>query len=169
MADIRIIPAGQDDIPRLDALVDVLGYYNAPGYFERCIAEQNEGKRAVFIAMLGGKDVAYAMINWQPGYAPFRRLNIPEIQDINTISAARRQGVATALIRHCEDAAREKGFSEIGIGVGLHSGYGNAQRLYVKLGYVPDGAGVTYDREPVTPIEMRPIDDNLSLMMLKSL
>ena len=25
------------------------------------------------------------------------------------------------------------------LGVGLHSGYGSAQRMYVKRGYVPDG------------------------------
>lgn len=28
------------------------------------------------------------------------------------------------------------------LGVGLHSGYGNAQRMYGKRGYVPDGSGV---------------------------
>lgn len=28
------------------------------------------------------------------------------------------------------------------IGVGLHAGYGSAQRMYVKRGYIPDGTGV---------------------------
>jgi len=169
MPDVSIRRAEQADIPKLDAMVDTLGYYNTPGYFERCLQEQADGKRELYIASLGGRDVAYAMLNWQPGYAPFRRLNIPEIQDINTVHDARRKGVATALIKHCEDRARDKGCDAMGIGVGLHSGYGNAQRLYARLGYVPDGAGVTYDREAVTPMELRPIDDNLSLMMLKDL
>lgn len=168
-AGITIRLAGGEDIRKLDALVEQLGYYKTPDYFERCLREQEEGKREVYIAALDGVDVAYAMLNWKPGYAPFRRLEIPEIQDINTIRDARRKGVATALIKHCEARAREKGRDALGIGVGLYAGYGNAQRLYVKLGYVPDGAGVTYDREPVTPMEVRPIDDNLSLMMLKEL
>lgn len=30
------------------------------------------------------------------------------------------------------------------LGVGLHSGYGSAQRMYVKRGYIPDGSGVWY-------------------------
>lgn len=30
------------------------------------------------------------------------------------------------------------------IGVGLHAGYGSAQRMYVKRGYIPDGSGVWY-------------------------
>lgn len=169
MPDIVIRLAGKADIPGLDALVDELGYFKTPDYFERCLAEQDEGKRELYIAALDGRDVAYAMLNWRPGYAPFKRLNIPEIQDLNTVTAARKQGVATALIARLENRAREKGCDAVGIGVGLHSGYGNAQRLYAKLGYVPDGAGVTYDREQVTPMELRPIDDNLSLMMLKNL
>ncbi|WP_417419328.1 hypothetical protein [Hominenteromicrobium sp.] len=31
------------------------------------------------------------------------------------------------------------------LGVGLHSGYGAAQRMYVLRGYVPDGSGVWYE------------------------
>lgn len=31
---------------------------------------------------------------------------------------------------------------EVCIGVGLHGGYGSAQRMYVKRGYIPDGSGV---------------------------
>ena len=81
----------------------------------------------------------------------------------------RRKGLATVLIKHCEEYARELGYSDIGISVALHSGFGPAQRLYVKLGYVPDGAGVTYDRELISPMEMRPIDDDLCLMLVKAL
>ncbi|PJF39110.1 MAG: N-acetyltransferase [Phototrophicales bacterium] len=157
------------DIASLDAMLVALGFHKDPEYFSQCLAEQAQGRREVYIASLAGGDVGYAMLNWFPGYAPFRRLGIPEIQDINTIPAARRQGVATALIRYCEDLARERGCTEMGIGVGLHAGFGNAQRLYARLGYVPDGAGAVYDRGPVRAGELRPIDDNLCLMLLKLL
>lgn len=38
---------------------------------------------------------------------------------------------------------------KVTLGVGLHSGYGSAQRLYVKRGYLPDGSGVWYRNHPV--------------------
>ena len=41
------------------------------------------------------------------------------------------------------------------LGVGLHSGYGAAQRMYVLRGYVPDGSGVN--------------DDELNLFLSKKL
>ncbi len=30
------------------------------------------------------------------------------------------------------------------LGVGVHNGYGSAQRMYIKRGYIPDGTGVWY-------------------------
>lgn len=35
--------------------------------------------------------------------------------------------------------------STICLGVGLHYGYGAAQRMYVKRGYIPDGSGVWFN------------------------
>ncbi len=139
-----------------------------PGYFERCLEEQRDGRRQVFIVALAG-DAAYGMLNWQPQYALYKKLGMPEIQDIYVIPRARRQGAAGALIAHCENLAREKNCEHIGISVGLYADYGPAQRLYAKLGYLPDGYGITYDRLPVTLGEIRPVDDNLCLMMVKSL
>jgi hypothetical protein len=55
----------------------------------------------------------------------------------------------------------------LGISVGLHAGFGAAQRLYIRLGFVPDGLGVTYDREAVQPSAPHPVDDDLALMLLK--
>ena len=57
----------------------------------------------------------------------------------------------------------------MGISVALGASYGPAQRLYATLGYMPDGNGVTYDRMAVGFGEMRPVDDDLCLMMVKDL
>lgn len=166
---VEIRRTGPDDLGALYALIHTLGFKKEDGYFERCLKEQEEGRRDVLVARLDGADVAYAMLYWNSPYALYRRLGIPEIQDLNTVPAARRQGAGSALIEHCENIAREKGCDMIGIGVGLYSDYGAAQRLYVKRGYVPDGYGVCYDRAPVTPGEIRPVDDDLCLMMVKTL
>ncbi len=61
----------------------------------------------------------------------------------------------------------------VGIGVGLYAGedggYGSAQRLYVKRGYIPDGKGVTYNYHPTTPGKSYFLDDDLVLWFTKTL
>ncbi|HEY8191122.1 MAG TPA: GNAT family N-acetyltransferase [Alphaproteobacteria bacterium] len=164
-----ISQATEDDGATLYALIVAMGFTKEQDYFERCLDDQAAGGRTILLARHGGQAAGYAMLNWKPPYALYKRLGIPEIQDLNVVPEMRRCGVATALIRHCEDLARGKGLSDIGISVGLDSGYGAAQRLYVKLGYIPDGHGVTYDRQAVKWGEIRPIDDDLCLMLLKKM
>ncbi len=161
---IQIKQAKNSDVRALCGLVE----HKDSGYFERCLEEQKEGRRQVFIAQTD-KGVGYGVLNWSPQYALYKRLGIPEIQDLNVISVARRQGVATAMIEYCENLVVEAGCEHIGISVALYKDYGPAQRLYAKLGYLPDGNGVTYDREAVSPGEIRPVDDDLCLMMIKAL
>ena len=55
------------------------------------------------------------------------------------------------------------------LGVGLHSGYGSAQRMYVKRGYIPDGSGVWHGNEACVPYAEYSNDDDLMLYMSKSL
>jgi len=138
-------------------------------YFERCLDLQNRGLRQFLIAAWEGEDAGYCLLNWQPKYVLFQKLGIAEIQDLNVLPACRKKGVGTALIRECEELARDRGQGQVGIGVGLERSYGAAQRLYAKLGYIPDGNGVTYDRRLLSYGESRPLDDNLCLMMIKSL
>ena len=85
------------------------------------------------------------------------------------VSACRRQGVGRSIIVFCEKLTAAKGHEQIGIGVGLDASFGAAQRLYVAMGYVPDGTGISYDRKQVTAGEFRPIDENLCLMMSKTI
>jgi hypothetical protein len=53
------------------------------------------------------------------------------------------------------------------LGVGMHSGYGAAQRLYVKRGYVPDGSGVWYDDKICEPYSDCKNNDGLILYLIK--
>lgn len=111
----------------------------------------------------------FALYVDRPRYAPFLRFNIPEIQDVNVHPDCRQQGIATALIKACEKFAKDEGHMMIGIGVGVSANYGPAQRLYAKLGYLPDGAGLVYDGEPVPFGVSKPNDDDLCMMMTKDL
>jgi len=51
----------------------------------------------------------------------------------------------------------------------MDSSYGAAQQLYVRRGYIPDGNGLTYDRQTIQRGAFHPIDDDVSLMLIKSL
>lgn len=165
--------ASVDDLPILCDLADAMGSAKAQDYFELSLEYQKAGRRLIFIASVEGakgiEDVGYCMLAWNPKYGYFRHLGISEIQDLNVIPDFRRRGIARAMIAHCEALAREKGHKEIGIGVGMDASYGAAQRLYVQLGYVPDGNGLTYDRKTIAHGAFYPVDDDMSLMMVKAL
>jgi ribosomal protein S18 acetylase RimI-like enzyme len=167
MATIKA--ATQADIPSLYAIATEMKAQHETHYFERCMLEQDEGRRLIYISEDETRAVGYVQLNLNPLYPPFRRLGIPEIQDLNVIPGFRRQGIGEALVLHCETIARQRGNAETGIGVGLYSRFGAAQRLYIRLGYVPDGAGAAYDEVPVAMGELRPIDDMLMLKLTKKL
>lgn len=165
MQNLVLREATGADIPALDGIAAAMRATHEAGYFARCLREG----RTVLLAEQAGAAVGYAQVNWKPNYAPFRRLNIPEIQDLNVVPSARQQGIGDALIAACENLALEKGHADMGISVGLYARYGAAQRLYVRRGYIPDGAGVSYDDGPVMAGEMRAVDDLLTLKLVKNL
>lgn len=160
---ITLRKATAEDVSALYDLYRHIGKKD-DGYFEHALEQCD-----VMLAFSGEKLCAFCLLNWQPRYSLYRKLKIPEIQDLNVLHHHRRRGIATALIEECEAIARNRGCELVGISVGLTKDYGPAQILYTKLGYIPDGNGVTYDREGVHAGKAYPIDDNLALMMTKAL
>ena len=51
--------------------------------------------------------------------------------------------------------------------VGLHKGYGPAQRLYIKRGYIPDGSGLWFNNEALAPYTPCENSDDLVLYFSK--
>ncbi len=92
--------------------------------------------------------------------------------DLNVLPNFRNIGIGSLLLDSAEKEAATKS-EMIGIGVGLYAGndggYGSAQRLYVKRGYIPNGKGVTYNYQPTTPGNSYPLDDDLVLWFTKRL
>lgn len=166
---LEIYQADNKDLRALWDMSAALKQSKMQGYFERCLQRQEKGDLLVLMAKLGDESVGYVLLNWVPKYGMFRTLGLPEIQDLNVLPDYRRRGFAARIIGYCEALAREKGYDQIGIGVGLNRSFGAAQRLYVRLGYIPDGQGVNYDRTPLEAGEFRPNDDQLCLMMTKNL
>jgi ribosomal protein S18 acetylase RimI-like enzyme len=162
MVDIR--QAAESDISALYQLYDDIGQKD-DGYFEALF----EKDCVILLAVKNKKNVAFGILNFEPKYNLYKKLNIPEIQDLNVIPDARQQGIASAMIEAFETLARDQGAEQIGISVGLTKDYGPAQRLYYKLGYQPDGYGITYNREEVKVGGLYHADDDLCLMMVKIL
>jgi GNAT superfamily N-acetyltransferase len=167
---ITIRKADNKDLSALYAIAGQMQAVHERNYFERCLEEQAAGNRLVFIAQdAAGAAPGYVQLNLKSLYPPFRRLNVPEIQDLNVVPVARRQGLGARLVAYCEEQARSAGCDDIGISVGLYPRYGAAQRLYVRLGYMPDGAGVAYDETTVAAGAVCAVDDLLTLKLVKSL
>lgn len=164
----KVRPLIASDSGRISAAFARVGWTKPAVQYERYGAEQEAGFRLTFVVEVAGAFAGYVTLNWQPDYRTFREAGVPEIQDLNVLPSFQRRGLGAVLVRAAEDAARSR--SEIvGIGVGLGPDYGAAQRLYVRLGYVPDGRGVTYRNRVVEPGQRVVLDDDLVLHLTKRL
>lgn len=161
---ITIRDGTTDDIPALYALYDALGKRD-DGYFEHAF----EAGAIPVMAFAGDELAGFALLNWEPRYSLYRKLGMPEIQDLNVLTAYRRRGIARMIVEYCEDRARMRGCEMVGIAVGVTSDYGAAQIMYIKMGYVPDGNGATYDRQGVQANMTYTLDDDFALMLVKPL
>ena len=137
--------------------------------WRRYYEEQKDQLRTVCVIQKGDQLVGYGSLIYTPEYAHFKTSSIPEVSDVWIASHERKKGLGARLISFLEKVAKERGFTEVGIAVGLYGDYGQAQRLYCKLGYLPDGQGITYKGVSVVPGENYPVDDDLVLWLTKTL
>lgn len=164
---IRALEAGDLD---LIAATDGGPAWNAdPVLWQGYLADAAQGRSVVLLAFRGRHAVGYGTLLWQSDYSPFREAGTPEINNLVVARSARGGGIAAAMIGRFEYLAASAGRSAIGLGVGLYADYGAAQRLYVRLGYIPDGRGITYGEKPVVPDQSVRVDDDLVLWLTKPL
>lgn len=145
------------------------GWKHHPLFWAERLSKTDAGEQTTLVAMKDGQALGYGSLVWRSVYARFAANDIPEIHDVATAKHFRHTGVATSIIARLEGIAIQRGRSLVGIGVGLYADYGSAQRLYVSLGYVPDGFGVTYRGSPVKPGARYAVDNDLILWMTKDL
>ena len=136
--------------------------------YEMRLQHQAEGKSVALVAEYQGNVAGYINVYPNPETGPFVKQGYPEIVDFGVIEKYRNNGIGSKLMDIAEKIASE--YSDtVCLGVGLHSGYGSAQRMYVKRGYIPDGSGVWY-RDEVCPQNADCCnDDDLVLYLSKAL
>jgi GNAT superfamily N-acetyltransferase len=135
---------------------------------ESYYAEQEQGARKVVIAEIDGEIAGYVTLLPHARGGVFKERETPEICDFVVFEKFQRQGVGTELMNRIE-AEAVKLSNTVCLGVGLHSGYGAAQRLYIKRGYIPDGSGVWYGHSPARQYGTVENSDDLVLYMSKTL
>lgn len=160
-----------DDIPRLVETFNFpwTSFEATQEKWKRYYAEQKAKIRTVCIAKVQNEFIGYGSLLKVSEYSDFKNNGIPEIHDVWVSVEYRGNGFGKRLVQHLEKMAQQENYKQIGIGVGLYKDYGRAQKLYVQLGYVPDGHGVTYKCQPVVPGEPYPVDDDLVIWLKKDL
>lgn len=121
-------PLMPEDVSEIPAAFAAIGWNKPASQYQRYLAEQESGERAVLVARVRGEFSGYLTIVWASAYEPFRTAGIPEIADLNVLPKWRRQGIATRLMDQAEALVAEHS-SIIGIGVGMDADYGPAQRM----------------------------------------
>ena len=137
--------------------------------FKKYLKEHSEKNRYVLLACSDEKIVGYVTLKYVSDYENFARNHIPEIVDFNVVPRFRKRGIGRKLLKRIESVAKKSGYAQIGIGVGLSEDYGAAQRLYVKMNYIPDATGLHYDAKPVQKGTTVHVDDSLAVYLIKNL
>lgn len=169
MSILSITKLNSDDIDEIAMAFQSLGWNKTRAQYEKYLSEQEKNLRTIFVARLNGNFAGYTTLVWNSEYQPFADKNIPEIKDLNVLPVYRKQGVGRKLMDACETLARQNACKELGLGVGLVADYGSAQRLYSRLGYLPDGAGLHYGARAVSYNQQVTADDDLVLYLSKSI
>lgn len=166
--DLIYKPLTQQDIPLIVSAFTEIGWNKPASIYQKYLEEQETHQRSVWVAFIEGEFIGYVTLKSYSDYVPFQANNIPEIADLNVLPKFRNQGVASTLLDLAEAEAFKKN-STVGIAVGLSADYGNAQKLYVQRGYIPDGRGITSHYKPVKFGDSITIDDDLVLWLTKRL
>jgi GNAT superfamily N-acetyltransferase len=155
------------DIERLTHGFAEQGWNKPQEQFRDYYTQQENKERLVIIAELNGDIAGYVTLLPYAETGPYANRNIPEIVDFNVLIKYQKRGIGNTILDIAESLAEDKS-NYVSLSVGLHSGYGTAQRMYVKRGYIPDGTGVWYRGKPLEPYSTCENDDDLTLYFLKS-
>lgn len=130
--------------------------------------DQCEGRSHGLIAEYHGEIAGYINLYKTALDGPEAFAAMPEIVDFGVLIKFRRLGIGSKLMDAAESLSLQYG-NTVCLGVGLHQGYGAAQRMYVKRGYIPDGSGVWYGGKVCSEYENCCNDDDLVLYLSKTL
>ncbi|MBQ2765885.1 MAG: GNAT family N-acetyltransferase [Clostridia bacterium] len=136
--------------------------------YEMRLRDQAEGKSISLAAEYMGNVAGYINVYPDAEWGAFGGMGLPEIVDFGVLEKYRKNGIGSHLMDVAEEIASRYA-DTVYLGVGVHNGYGSAQRMYVKRGYIPDGSGVWYRNEVCPQYAPCQNDDSLILYFSKKL
>ena len=136
-------------------------------YLER-LQDQAQGACTSLVAEFDGKVAGYVNVYPNSNRGAFANMGYPEIVDFGVLVKYRNHGIGSKLMDVAEQIAANAS-DTVFLGVGLHNGYGSAQRMYVKRGYIPDGTGAWYGDQVCEQYADCCNDDDLVLYLSKKL
>lgn len=166
---VTLTSLNKSDIDEIVLAFKNIDWNKPKSIYENYLNDQSKGNRSVIVAKENDQFCGYVTLKWMSDYSSFAEQNIPEVADLNVLPKYRKQGIGKSLVDECERLARERDLSVIGIGVGLTADYGNAQRLYIRLGFIPDGNGLHYKGKLIKHSELVSADDDLLIYLTKVL
>lgn len=165
---IKIRNLTPEDAPIITREEIAQGWDASVEKYEMRLRHQAENKAIALAAEYENIVAGYVNVYPDSPWGAFAHQGLPEIVDFGVLEKYRRKGIGSKLMDAAEKIAAE--YADIVyLGVGLHSDYGSAQRMYVKRGYIPDGSGVWYKDEVCPQYAPCGNDDHLVLYLSKRL
>ncbi len=165
---IRIRDLEEADAEKIAAAERAQGWEASADKYHIRLKDAKAGRAVALAAEYEGETAGYINIYCNCTGGPFAGSGLPEIVDFGVLQKYRQHGIGTKLMDAAEEIAGRYA-DTVCLGVGLHQGYGSAQRMYVKRGYVPDGSGVWYAGRICEPYSACCNDDDLVLYFSKNL
>ncbi len=132
MAEVTIRPVEKSDLLKMDyTFKSELGRTHADD-----LHDQSLSRISFMVAWLHDNPVGHALVRWLGPRAEIVRdayPECPEIYRLRVLKEFRSQGIATALIRECENEAVKRECTLIGIGT--YPKTSSKDNLYLRLGY----------------------------------
>ena len=166
--DVRVRPMNESDARAFTDAELAQGWHADIEKYLTRLRDQASGKCVSLTAEYQGVPAGYVNVYLEGLNGPFAGKGWPEIVDFGVLEKYRRRGIGTKLMDAAEAIAAQHS-DTVWLGVGLHAGYGSAQRMYVRRGYIPDGSGVWYGDRPCEPYSACENDDDLVLFFSKKL
>tara|TARA_B100001964_G_scaffold155145_1_gene170490 strand:- start:651 stop:1157 length:507 start_codon:yes stop_codon:yes gene_type:complete len=132
MEKLTIRPIQKSDLDKMDnTFKSEFGRTHADDHHDQSLS-----KISFFVAWMNNDPVGHALVRWLGPREESVRSNYPdcpEIYRLRVLKEFRSQGIATAIIRKCENEALK--MQHLLIGLGTHSNITTKDNLYIRLGY----------------------------------
>lgn len=158
----------EEDVQAITEAELAQGWHVEAAKQEMRLRDQQAGRSTALIAEYDGEVAGYVNLYRKALDGPEAFQHFPEIVDFGVLIKFRNRGIGSRLMDIVEALAAEMS-DTVFLGVGLHYGYGSAQRMYVKRGYIPDGSGAWYQGRVWEQYEDCCNDDDLMLYLSKKL